>query len=404
MAQVFIAEHLDKLLRYWEHCNLSGEFNFQLALKTREIKNPETDLDALIGSELNRLGVLARSITGYENLRKVLMGYPYNHQNNFFPRIPKEMREFFNGDYDLFLDHDFTKSPSRIPSYLLRWNETRRACILEDTIPIPVIDLRQENWLNKLPYSSFFLKIESPFVFECFDPYEEWSIDSFLIYEDGDYVRIMSWPKEIERFLLTDLEKKHVETGISDLKKNKVPKNEAIISASKVNDWFLSDLAVLRGTSEIRSVQGSECKVIHNSIYNPEAWTDGPQKISGLYARLKVMLETINGFCKLMATLTPKPVVKIVESSISQQKPVPPRQWFELPLQTVEYFHTATENETITIKRGSGSEKSPHIRRRHTRRIVRKDGSIEEIWVEQTTIRADKLVTEQLQGGATKVK
>ncbi len=404
MSQLLIAKELNQLLQYWEDCNLSGEFKFQVALKTKGIKNTSADLDALIGSELNRLGLFARSIPGYQNLRKILAGHPYTHQTNFLPRIPKDMRDIFKGSHDLFLDHEFVKTPVHISQYFLKWNETRKACVVEDAIPIPTIDLRKENWLDKLPYHAFFLKLASPFVFQDPGVNLEWSLDSFLICNDGDYVRIMSWPREIERFLFTDKERKDIRDGITDLIRNKIPKKNTVMTASKIDDWFLSNLAVQKGTSNVRIVQGPEANILHSDIYNPEKWVDPFKTIPELYVRLRIMMETINGFCKLMATLPAKPTAKVIESSQNAHSPAIPRQWFELPMQLVDYFHTDTVNEIIVIHRGSGSEKSPHVRRGHTRRMVKKDGRIIEIWIEETVIRADKLITEQLQGGALKIQ
>lgn len=404
MSQLFIAQPLDQLLQYWEDCNLSGEFNFQLNLLTKNVKTEGQDVSALIGSELSALGLFARAISGYGSLRKVLMGHSFTHETNFLPRIPKDMRDVFDGDYDIFLDHEFIKSPIHISRFLLKWNETKRACIIEDSLPIPIVDLRKENWLNKLPYSAFFLKLTSPFVFTDSSLHEEWSIDSFLIYNDNDYVRIMAWPKEIDKFLLTESERKDIKIGIENLKSKKVPKKEAMTAASKVNDWFIANLAVLKGTSSVRIVQGVEKTILHSDIYDENLFHGADQTLINLNLRLRIMLETINGFCKVMATLPPKPEVTIVGNHTnSSQSPVI-HQWFELPMQVVEYFHTSKEDESIIVRRGSGSEKSPHIRRAHTRRIVKNDGTVDEIWIEQITVRVDKLVTEQLQGGAIKVQ
>ncbi|MBP7831711.1 MAG: hypothetical protein KA028_01705, partial [Candidatus Pacebacteria bacterium] len=257
----------------------------------------------------------------------------------------------------------------------------------------------------KLPYSSFFLKLASPFVFtDSSEKNEEWSVDSFLIYDDGDYVRIMAWPKEIDKFLLTDDERKMVKSGIADIKGMRVPKNAAMIASSKVSDFFLANLAVKKGTSFIRSVQGLDATVVHSDIYDESTFEGADQVLINLNVRLRIMLETINGFCKMMATLPPKPEVESIQSSSLRNQPPSPKEWYELPVQTVDYFHTSLEGAVIVIKRGSGGEKSPHIRRAHTRRIVKSDGKIEEIWIGQTTIRADKLQTEQLQGGATKIQ
>ncbi len=214
----------------------------------------------------------------------------------------------------------------------------------------------------------------------------------------------MAWPKEIDKFLLTDDERKMVKSGIADIKGMRVPKNAAMIASSKVSDFFLANLAVKKGTSFIRSVQGLDATVVHSDIYDESTFEGADQVLINLNVRLRIMLETINGFCKMMATLPPKPEVESIQSSSLRNQPPSPKEWYELPVQTVDYFHTSLEGAVIVIKRGSGGEKSPHIRRAHTRRIVKSDGKIEEIWIGQTTIRADKLQTEQLQGGATKIQ
>lgn len=408
MSQIFVAQYLNKLLQFWEDINLGNELGFQIHLKTRNILTKDDQhLEPLTGSELNRLGIISRAIPDYQNLRKILMGQAIN-DSTFLPRIPKEMREIFKGDYDLFMDHEFVKGPANIPSFLKKWNETRKACILHDTLPLPLVDLRQENWLSNLPYHAFFLKIESPFVFEAFDPHEEWSMENFLIYDDNDHIKVMIWPREIDKFILTEEERKHVIDAIGCVKKDRMPsrKTEETTSqlAPKMSDWFLSEFTVKKGTSLIRIVQGTEPTVRYADIYNENHWTMAGQKISDLYGRLRVTIEAINGFCKLMATLPPKSSVEVMEHIQTKQLPILPRQWFELPMQTVDYFHTEKENDVIVIKRGTGSEKSPHVRRKHIRRIVRKDGSVDEIWIDQITIRADKLATEQLQGGAIKIQ
>jgi hypothetical protein len=207
----------------------------------------------------------------------------------------------------------------------------------------------------------------------------------------------------MEVFLFTETERKKMQEGINLLKKKKAPTHAVVSIMSKVNDWFISNLAVLDGTSLVRSVQGVDAEVRHSDLYDSNAWTEAGQTIPDLYAKLRVMIEMVNGFCKLMATLPPKPTVKILDQGSLNQTSNPPRQWFELPLQTVEYFHTTTENEIVVIKAGSGSEKSPHVRKGHNRRLVKKDGTIQDVWIESFTVRADKLSTEQLQGGATKI-
>ncbi len=404
MPQLFIAQPLQKLLQYWEDTNLSGEFNFLLSqIIKKDGKTPpkEAKIDALIGSELNGIGLLARSIPDYQNLRKILEGHSLTHSTNFLPRIPKDFRIVFD-DYQMFVDHQFVQTPINIPTFFLKWNETKRICIVEDSIPMPLIDMRKENWLEKIPYHSFFLQIKSPLVFLDTEG-REWSVKDMLVYDDGEYIRVLAWPEEIEKFTLTTELRKELANAIPVLKKGKTVDPKALNHLMIVNDWFMLPFIIQKQTGLLKDIH-SLAEVKHIDIYDENLPKKDDENSTPLYLQMRVLLETVNGFCKLMATLPPKLSVTVIDSNTQIQNFNPPRQWFELPLQVVEYFHTEIENELLVIKRGNGSEKSPHIRRGHTRRCVRKDGTINEVWIEETTIRADKLVTQSLQGGALKVQ
>ena len=355
------------------------------------------DLSVYPGSELTPIGILGRSIPNYENLRKILTGQKLSHETNFMPRIPKEKRANFKNSQAAFSQWGYMMDSVRIPQYLLHWNETRKACVVEDNFPIPLVNLKEENWLDKLPYRSFFLKVKSPFVFsETEEAKKEILMDTFLIHDDPHCVSILGWSHgDEEKFLFTEEERERILEDTAKLKKKKQPKLK--LAPKKVHGWFMLEFKIFKGTNDPVISFGNIHKreLVSEKIYNPE---------NPLPYRNMAVLEMINGFCKIMATLPPAPSVKIQEIDQSRDRIPPPRQWFELPQQTIDYLETEKVTTTITIKRTSGTEKSPHVRRGHTRRVVGSDGKVTEIWIEQVVVREDKLSEQQLLGGAISLK
>ncbi len=394
MAKLLIVHALNNLLTAWEDCNLYADFLFHMRLIDKRAISEETSVH--IGSELTPLGTLGRPIPDYENLRKVLMGYPHMHENNFMPRIPKTDREYFKNSLEIFNDFGYMLSILQVPRFLLKWNETRKACVVEDSLPIPMVDLQKENWLNKLPYESFFLKVSSPLVFPKDEKNEESIMDTFLIHNGPDLVHILGWPhKEEDKHRFTADERKKISDDIRRLKKRKQIKQE--YANTKAYGWLMMSFAIVKPKPEPTVIipDWDSRKMILVRPYD---------QYSRISYKQRAVLEMLNGFCKLMATLPPGPSVKIEDTNTTREKPHPPRQWFELPQQTIEYLRTEKLDDIITIKRGIGSEKSPHIRRAHTRRIVGNDGKVTEVWIDQITVREDKLLTQQLQGGAISLK
>lgn len=395
MAQLFIANSLNNLLRFWEDCNIYAEFIFRLNLSNQ--KSNGSIIYPCIGSELTPIGMLGRSIPQYENLRKVLMGHPLTHETNFMPRIPKEKRDFFENTQKVFSELGYMIDVLKTPQYLLKWNETRRVCIVDDSLPVPMIDLRNENHLNKLPYSSFLLRVASPFIFPKNGDNEESTMDTFLIYEESNAIHILSWSHENEeKYLFTDAERQKLLDDTDRLKKNKKMKER--YASEKAYGWFMLHFTISKDQSNpilgYFTLNNKE-HIFYREVYNQEQNLD--------YKHI-AMIEMINGFCKIMANLPPSPPVKIEGSQTGREIPLPSRQWFELPNQMVDYLETEKFNDTVVIKRAVGREKSPHIRRAHTRRIVGADGKKTEVWIEQVTVRQDKLISSQLQGGAISIK
>jgi hypothetical protein len=422
MAAIFIAEALNSLLKQWEDINLAREAGFQYNLFYPD----DNFLPPFVGSELNSVGMLTRSIPDYKMLRKVLGGVPFSHPTNFLPRIPKHNRQAFT-DIDDYFDHNHVFPNAKIPIFLLKWLETRRACVVEDTVPIPCVDLSKENWLDKLPYHSFYLRIHSPIVFEIETALnligkeqKEWSIADFIVYDDGECIQIMCWAKENNQLHLTKNEEQDLQQFISDLKNNKVKSlAKTVLHIDKKADIFTRAsslityvLSIKKGTSLLKVVLPGSNSPEYIDVNDSDMFDDNdvlnmdPKYMEYLeiMRKNKVLVELINGFCKLMSELPKSASIVSIDSLETPPLPKIPTAWFELKAQTIDYLETSRENSVVTIRRSIGSEKSPHVRRAHCRRYVQPNGTIKEVWIEEVIVREDKLVNEQLQGGAIVVK
>jgi len=411
MSQLFIAKELYSLLQLWEDMNLIGDFNFHLDLMVGTVKKGKgvdsiEKTRALIGSEMNLLGSLARAIPDYAMLRSVLGGRSYLHQTNFLPRIPKGLRGLSYDSNDDFYNLPLVDAQLRIPMYLLKWTETRRACIVEDSLPIPLLDLRQESWFTHLPYHSFYLSIRSPFVLTLPDD-KELTVKDFLVYDDHDSVRILLWATQNEQHQFTPEERTMLTKALADVKKQKTNSKieECIAANRKLDGTLIWDFFIEKESGKVYQshIDGKQVKRQYFDIYNPINYVKDED--SSHYRKIIGMVEMLNGFCKLTAEM--RPIATVVSTGQQQlsNSVQHNRQWYELPLQTVDYFAIQNEGTAVVlIRNANGSEKSPHVRRGHYRRYVNKDGTQYKVWIDETIIREDKLNSEQLQGGALKIQ
>lgn len=398
---------IDNLLQLWEERQHSAFHQYKLFSHFR----PRIDLEnfiPLIGSEVNMTGELGNAIKDYSMLRKVMEGSKFEHPTSFLPRVPKNARHLY--DTPLAFADSVREAVIHIPHFLNRWNETRRACIVDDSIPIPIIDLRTENWLDRLPYKSFYLKIASPLIFVDQTHSQEAAIQNFLIHEEGDYINIMAWDEDIPKWLKNSEKKKEYEKKINEAissnnfsKFVKYAEKELLTNASFTLVYYTSikknstycKATVLDNMKGV--LEGKQYAPI--DIYNPLDATLGIP----VFQRIK-MFELINGFCKLMATLPAqhRREAIVIDHIVTDEKPKQTHVWTDLPLQHVDLFVTEKEKETVIIRRGVATEKGYHRRRGHHRRYINPDGTLREVWIADMEIRVDKK-EEEIQGGATQV-
>ena len=416
MGQLFIANELDSVLRTWEDMNLIGDLDFNFYLCTKQVGQflpprpaGSEKLDPLVGSEISILGTYARAIPEYSMLRKVLSGQSYTHPTNFLPRIPKDLRGAFATRND-FVFHQMVKSAIRLPLYLQKWNETKRACIVDDSIPIPSVDLREENWLGHMPYHAFYLQIKSPFVLN--DGEDTWTIKNFIIYDDDSCIRIFFWADENAKHSLGAERTKEIQKAVDELRKMKFTNlsKKHVNTNSILDNLLLADFAIEKNGSGIVDIRGLECEKVVIDLYNYsiDQISSGDIDVEleiAAFGKMRAIVEMINGFCKLFSNIPPRNATTSIDRGKTHQPNNPPLQWMELPLQTVNYLHTDMENDMVVIRHGSGSEKSPHYRRGHYRRYFDENGKeLHRVWIGEILVREDVLEKQLLRGGAIKVE
>lgn len=402
---------LNNLLKLWEDHNYLASIKntfLQYIKKQTKFRTDEINFP-FIGSELNSAGELDNSITDYHMLRQTMEGKKYFHPTGFLPRIPKDARTYYKSSSEFI--QSIGNSSLHIPEFLTQWNKTRRACIVDDSIPIPLVDLREENWFDKMPYDSFYLKIASPLVFTDQLYKKETSIQNFLIHEEGEYIKIMAWNEDVAQWLLSSDTKKDIKKHLDEAIRAKDPmKFLEYAKHEKKSPPQVYHTIIKKNTTRCKmGVLGNITEVVQGKDLGDMDFYTTPQHVSETipyHERIK-LLELINGFCKLMATLPPQihNEVEIIETKNFKPQPEEHRIWTDLPLQYVQLFTTELSNKIITIRRSAGTEKDFHWRRGHMRRYLQPDGSIKEVWVARMKIRPDKEEEQGLpKGGATKIK
>ncbi|MBP6884453.1 MAG: hypothetical protein KBC17_01350 [Candidatus Pacebacteria bacterium] len=119
----------------------------------------------------------------------------------------------------------------------------------------------------------------------------------------------------------------------------------------------------------------------------------------------RFFFEFINGFCYALSEIKPRVTEPIENGKEGEGNDFSLRiPWNEIPMTRIEYLSEEGKGEKLKISYGSG-EKSPHIRRGHWRHLIKKDGTTQKIWIEQVTVRADKLEKgEELKGSVTTIR
>lgn len=448
---------LDQALRYWEDANLFGELMFQSRIKNY---NPSSLMYVpLAGSEVSVAGWLARKIENFEVLRRELQSGSVKDPNVYLPRIPKEYKEKFTDSYT-FLENQYFSFP-QLPLHLNAWLRTKKVCRLTQEAEIPQVPLT-ESYLHLLPYDSFILYLNDPFVFNTADVDEGIPefIDyyrTFLVSKVENKIFVYAIADGLEHFCMEPAERNYVSEATKFAKQGKQKQYQQAMRKIFAQRRVPTDMAGLKASMEKLAAADGNTKFTEtdlNRAYNftgrgttnflnividiPEQ-KEMPKKglfdgvkssFSNLFKKdavkaqkgeddtnqafFETLPEFLNGFCKLLSearsdSSIASPVVTTEstnsETKADERKVVRPTEslmnWCDVPLGNVLDLRIEKDGgSTFTSYVSTPSEKSPHVRRGHFRRYPQPNGTIKSVWVNQATIRKDKLESEQIKSGA----
>jgi hypothetical protein len=387
---------LENALKYWEDLNVLSELVFQ-AHHSPNIKYDETykRLSAVAGSDVNEFGQIGRSIKSYYQLRLKLSGENIQHETDFMPRMPKSLKDTVEYQDWLNTTNNIMEN-LRVPYYLQSWSNTRKICQITEEDLIPPVNLNDGNYLSRIPYSCFVLSLTDEIILKYT---KDLSFSTFIIKQEGDYLQIYSIPKINNEDLISFPNRQKAKAIIS--KKNNasdlMKMHRRIIDEGfdTAIDFFRDEFRISDGrvVSRIANDLTGEVYESSSDIYSEwgELYDDSSANV---YAFTKHILEIVNGFCKLMSELPPSHSVhsnNTGEGFINN--PSFDLLWNEVPVTDVKFLSIERDDSNSIVIRSSdhkSSEKSFHERRGHWRRILKKDGTMNIIWINKAEIRADK--------------
>lgn len=424
---------LKQSLQFWEEMNLVSEMSFRRYLILGD-KSADKGSTPLPGSELSNTLGLARSIEGYNLFRKYLENGTNFNPLQFIPRIPSNLREKFSTQEDL-IDLIGSDSTLLFPIFIKNWLKSKKVCDLSDARKIQMIDPAVENYLSYLPYDNFILSLNEPL--RDLDSLKDAKRGSerfyrnFFISIEGEILKILAVPDEIEKMLLNDDLKKRIEGIVNLPKKIKRTKFEGAIL--KVADGTIAwwDNICTFNSYRINMKTGKYMKV--SSADQDYGWKQ--YDLKSCFLKHPEEMETselvknlqndwyvaaiallLNGMGKLLADYIPAEEINLIEfkdgTGDQKHKEVASLPTTEIPLKKQEWYEVAVSNVTYIAMAKSkkkdkgftihtGTEMPIHLRRKHIRHY--KNGR--EVIINQILVRKDRLkLGESIHGSSTTFK
>ncbi len=402
MKYLFLND-LDHTLKIWEFIMLQNELRIKMEKKSgKRFFEDRLDFLPQVGSELNEHGAIMKPIKGYRQLRRLINDDETFDYLNYLPRVPSK--------YGSSIDQlDFVRGLNAFPIALFpmildNWLDNRRVFVLDKPKLIPFLNPLKENYLDKMPYESFFLNLNQTFFFDQ----EEDAIpfSSILISSDQDFIDFLVIPHAIEELVPDSKTFEKYNKYITSGKKFK--ERDYLNLNIFGGDPGFTGFSVNKDSLHIHAYEGSdrlEMPLLNEGEKLSLIKNDNGSQILEDYD----IIQLINGFIRLVSNLKKKTDYKKIFSEIDASEDFNEKDsfnWIKIPVtQTYRISEDETgvtllQREDLGISR-VGTEKSPHVRRGHWRTITLKDGESKKIWINQCTIREDKLETEHLVGGGT---
>jgi len=456
MRQTIQLDILGEILRYWEEGNLCARLNYSITEKYHKKYGAisampgHITLPPLIGSELGETDEMAREIPNFKLLRQYLNDATDFDPINFLPRVPKIFRERTTSPID-YLESLPTNMPHGLllfPVYIHEWLKGKKVCEIANPEKIELVNLIEENYFSYLPYDCFILSLTKPLKLPHNngnanpDGTKVCNFSKFIIKRDGDVLKILSMPDDIKYSFLSDEFKKGIREVVdlsvkTDLKKIKKTISSCINANHKNFDFFtncvLMRINILNATeiicfNKFENVEANFADFIGTTNFDPEFFL--PEKIMERLSKdwtLNALPPLINGIGKLFANYVPSEDIRLYNLE-SEEIP-------EVPLKETEEIHPKSINPAIFIedeklawdevsagnitfiivpkskkksqgvKIHTGKEMPPHLRRGHNRHYHDRHNPeiiTKVVWINQLTVRKDKLQNGTIHGSLSK--
>jgi hypothetical protein len=309
----------------------------------------------------------------------------------FLPRVPKEKREIYTQLN--FLRKDILRNISIFPYFLEEWLQFKKAYILYGSGVIPIVAPEEKNFLPHSPYDSFIIKFSQPMPLVIDNNLsKDCNMIMVVVNRIEGMVDILPITSDLKEVLLSEKEKLLLKNREHTLK---------IKNLKELKFWGMTiDLHTGAQVADIEFEPIGE-----NEYEEVVCYLDykGNEHFKKLYSTI---IGTVNGFCKLVSELVSQKYTLELANNKGQATPKMPEEydWNAIPITQIKNLGSSGYEMHISFSIKRGTEKCPHWRKGHWRRIVHSDGVSERIWIEQTLVREDKLKTEDLKGSATLIK
>lgn len=415
-----ILEDLKDALLLWEDVNMYGEVLFQLSNRL-SIKELPDYTYPLVGTELDDYNIIRRAIKNFQGFRHLIENHMgISDPTLFLPRVPKEQREKYPNKLDFFhsdLVHDFLL----FPFMLSTWVEYKKVFVMENIDLIKPFNVYEENYLDKLPYGSFILKLNEPVKIYFHSTKVEREFGTILVTSDGTVIdtlfiqsNLKAWclsPKS--RNLLQNLSFTKPKEILKQVKK--IPRFntkmlcegfavEISTGLKWADNYSVSNDKTIQYRWDLSGEKPKLISGINGNFHREDYEAANTSEVQDILKFQKRMINTLNGFCKFVAELPPKRTsILLGNSPFVSPSTSELTEWNAIPITNVFYLKETAEvstGEKILMIYNGGGEKSPHWRRGYFR--VYKDGT--RIWINKVLVRKDKLETENLKGSVAVIK
>ena len=434
MATALELALLKETLLLWEDLNKSTEFDYRIGAISKglgitpEERKTLDDYECIHGSEVSKNFQLAKPIANYEQFGELLTHGTTQelmqvNTNDFLVSVPTVMANDFTSKFDFTAK----KVPTLLlaPHYLLNWAIHKKVCIVKNR---KLLEQQGRttglSFVQQLPYDCFLLKCEEPFIFDIMDKDTAYHFElaHIIVFKQDGEVNLFGIPNEIADRSFDENEVKLVD-GITDSVK-KIPLKEMLREVTQnptsrkarkaveqVRKIFKELDRVPKGMFE--RIYNSHLMFFHYSLdattgentrCSPSDFVAGWEVNENKYAAfIESILLTLDGMCVALqetrstelVTLTQadlNPLQGSAASVIIPDSATNPLEWYEVPEHGVDFFTTYKHKGAVKVRITRGSEKSPHVRRSHTRNKYDKDRNIiGTIPVKSAVIRKDLL-------------